>query len=230
MRRRRYRRREGFWNRLSVTNLIIGINVAVFILFILATRIFFRADLLINYLALNSGLFFNGYVWTLLTSMFMHGGFAHLFVNMVSLFFIGNLLERIIGRKRFIWFYLIAGIVAGLFFVGLAYVGQFIPYGAEIFGSVNIPAVGASGALFGLGGLLAVLIPRLKVLVFFVIPMPLWLAMGVLMFGVWAISIAGSWPIGNTAHFGGLVVGVIYGVYLRNKYKRKVRMLNRMFG
>jgi len=124
---------------------------------------------------------------------------------------------------------LTAGILGGLFFVMFAYLGQYFPKTANIFGEIDSFAVGASGALFGLGGLLAVLIPRLKVLVFFVIPMPMWLAMIVLMFGLWAISIAAGLPVGNTAHFGGLFVGLMYGIYLRNKYSRKVRMLNRHF-
>jgi membrane associated rhomboid family serine protease len=223
------RRRKGFFKRMSLNNLLILINVVVFVvLFPFLVSGF--GDTVINYVALNPELFFQGFVWTLLTSMFMHGGFGHLFVNMVSMFFIGGLVERLIGKKRYLWFYFSAGIIAGLFFVVLAFVGQFVPGGERIFGGFDAFAVGASGALFGLGGLLAVLIPRLKVLVFFILPMPMWLAMAVLMFGLWAISIASSLPIGNTAHFGGLVVGVVYGFYLRKRYSKKVRMLNKMFG
>lgn len=236
--RKYYRRRRGFFERMSLNNLLILINVVVFLVIFLLVLIF-GIDLtteaglknsFFRFFALNPELFFQGIVWTLLTSMFMHGGFLHLFVNMISMFFIGGLVERLIGKKRYLWFYFISGIVAGLFFVGLAYVGLFISNGEAIFGGFDAFAVGASGALFGLAGLLAVLIPRLKVLVMFIIPMPLWLGVVVLMFGLWAISIASGLPIGNTAHFGGLVVGVVYGFYLRKRYSRKVRMLNRMFG
>lgn len=231
-----YRRRKGFFERMSLTNLIILINVVVYLLIILL--IFFEGGITpdfdinqssIRFIAINPSLFFQGFVWTLLTSMFAHLFSLHLFVNMVSIFFIGTFVERLIGKKRYLWFYLISGLVAGLFFVGLAYLGQFVPNGQNIFGGIDAFAVGASGALFGLGGLLAVLIPRLKVLVMFIIPMPMWLAMVVLMFGLWIVSATAGWPIGNTAHFGGLVVGVAYGVYLRKRYARKVRMLNRMF-
>lgn len=222
-------RRKSFFSRLTITNALILINAVVFFFLYLLVFVF-RNEASLKYFALNPELFFQGYLWTIITSMFSHLLFLHLFVNMVSLFFIGNFIERLIGRKRYIWFYLIAGISAGIFFVGLAYLGQFVPYGEQIFGGYSAFAVGASGALFGLGGLLAILIPRLKVLVFFVIPMPLWLAMAILMFGIWIISAFAAWPIGNTAHFGGLVIGVIYGIYLRKKYSRKVRMLNRMFG
>jgi len=233
-RQRPYRRRKGFFERMSLTNLIILINIVAFLL--LTLGIIFGGgiidinDSLLRYVALSPELFLQGFVWTLLTSMFMHGNFTHLFVNMISMFFIGNFVERLVGKRRFLWFYLIAGLVAGLSFVGLAYLGLFIPNGQNIFGGIDAFAVGASGALFGLGGLLAVLIPRLKVLVMFIIPMPMWLAMVVLMFGLWIVSASAGWPIGNTAHFGGLVVGVVYGVYLRKRYAKKVRMLNKMFG
>jgi len=218
-----------------LTNILILINVVFFFLFFVVSglmAVFYKGagvNLLIKFVALNPSLFIGGYVWTVITSMFMHGGFAHLFVNMLSMFFIGNFVERLIGRKRFLKFYLIAGIVGGLFFVGFAYLGLVVPFGESLFGGIDAFAVGASGALFGLGGLLAVLIPRLKVLVFFVIPMPMWLAMGVLMFGLWVFSAGANLPLGNTAHFGGLIVGLIYGFYLRKKYPRKIMALNRMF-
>jgi uncharacterized protein len=224
---RRPKRNENIFTRMSLTDVLIVINVVAYILFLVFLAAIPGA---MDYLALNPNLFLQGYVWTLITSMFLHAPiFIHIFVNMVSLFFIGNFVERLIGRKRYLWFYMIAGVIAGLAFVFFAYLGQFIEGGVAVFGSMDAYAVGASGALFGLGGLLAVLIPRLKVLVFFVIPMPMWLAMAVLMFGLWAISIPAGLPIGNTAHFGGLVVGVAYGFYLRKKYARKVQMLNRMF-
>jgi len=231
--RKRYSKRRGFLARMSLNNLLILINVVVFILltlfFVSGGQITDPSDSAFRFIALNPSLFFQGFVWTLVTSMFMHGGFFHLFVNMISMFFIGGLVERLIGKKRYLWFYMISGIVAGLFFVGLAYLGLFVPGGERIFGGIDAFAVGASGALFGLAGLLAVLVPRLKVLVMFIIPMQLWLGVVLLMFGIWVASIVYGLPVGNTAHFGGLVVGVVYGFYLRKKYARKVKMLNKMF-
>jgi membrane associated rhomboid family serine protease len=222
------RREPNFFQRISLTNLLIFVNVAVFIpLFLLLLA---SSESVIKYFAVNPGLVLDGYVWTLLTSMFMHGGFGHLVANMFSLFFIGNFVERLIGRKRFFWFYMIAGLVGGLFFVGFAYLGLSFSNGESLFGGIDDFAVGASGALFGLGGLLALLIPRLKVLFFFIIPMPIWFAMVLFMFGFWIASATADLPIGNTAHLGGLVVGVVYGLYLRKKYARKVKALNRMFG
>lgn len=219
----------------SLTFVFTIINVAIFLVFQLAslllsfTKDTITSDMLIRFLAISPQWFVKGYFWTLLTSMFMHGSFMHLIVNMISFFFLGTFVERLIGKKRFFWFYMISGIVGGLFFVLFAYFGTFFSNGATWFGSITDYAVGASGALFGLGGLLAVLLPNLRVLVFFVIPMRLWLAMTVLLVGFWAMSIGAGLPVGNTAHFGGLVVGIIYGFYLRTKYSKKVAMLNRMF-
>ena len=159
----------------------------------------------------------------------MHVGLTHLFVNMVSLFFIGSFIEKLIGRKRFFWFYMLSGLFASLFFVFLAYFLGGNSLGTRIFGGPAVYAVGASGAIFALGGLLAVLIPKLRVYVFFIIPMDMWLAMAVLLGGFWLASIFGGLPIGNSAHLGGLLAGLSYAFYLRKKYKRKVFMIRKYF-
>ena len=118
---------KSFYFKPSVTITIIALNVAAFILFylfVLIASISGNSSLALEmqkFLALTPSLFVNGQVWTLLTSMFLHAGFFHLFVNMFSLFFLGNLVERIIGRKRYISLYLISGIIGGLFFVAFAY-------------------------------------------------------------------------------------------------------------
>jgi len=243
MKRRRYTRsrrstKPGFLKTLSLTDIFVIINALIFLVLSVVLSITIDVepgemldpnDTFLRYIAVTPALFFKGFVWTIFTSMFAHLLFFHLLVNMISLYFIGNFVERLIGRKRYLWFYLAAGLVGGIFYVILPYLGLLIPAGEAIFGNINIPAVGASGALFGLGGFLAILTPRLKVLLMFFIPMPMWLAMAVLMFGFWIASIFGNLPIGNSAHLGGLVVGIIYGLYIRKKYARKVRILNQMF-
>jgi membrane associated rhomboid family serine protease len=90
--------------------------------------------------------------------MFSHVYLIHIFANMFSLWFLGKFVEKLIGRKRFIWFYLIAGLFAG----GLTLVlSKYFGYGfyTRIFGDPSASMLGASGAIFGLVGLLAVLIP-----------------------------------------------------------------------
>jgi hypothetical protein len=190
--------------------------------------ILFNSDFL-SYIALQPDNFFSGQVWQLITSMFMHGSLTHLFVNMISLFFIGNFVEKLIGRKRIFWVYMISGIFAGLLFVSLSYFFGMTVWGAKLFGSPEVFAVGASGAIFGLGGLLAMLTPNLRVYVFFFLPMRMWTAMVFLLGVLWLASIGAGLPFGNTAHLGGLIVGLVYGLYLKKKYKKKTKAISKYF-
>ncbi len=211
-------RKQDFFS--TYTGIIIAVNVLFFIgaLILMNSIDEMRA---ISLIALMPSTILAGHnFWTFLTSMFMHVGFGHLLVNMISLMFIGNFVEKLIGKKRFIGLYFVGGLFAGILFVLVAFFTGM---------DMNVYAVGASGAIFALGGLLAVLTPRLPVLVFFVIPMPMWAAMGVLMFGIWGLSLGLGLPIGNIAHFGGLIVGLSYGFYLKKKFPRKTKMISKYF-
>jgi len=217
----------------SYTGWIVLTNVLVF--FLLLIFGFYNdtycSTSLCKYLVLQPYAILHGqYLWTIVTSMFVHSGLTHLVVNMISLIFIGGFVEKLIGKKRYLWLYFVGGIIASLFFVLFAGVFGTTDLGARIFGSPMDFAVGASGAIFALGGLLAVLIPKMKVLVFFIIPMPMWVAMLVLSFVMWIFSAGFSLPIGNTAHLGGLVLGALYGVYLRVNYPNKIKMISQFFG
>ena len=166
--------------------------------------------------------------------MFMHGGIFHLIINMFVLFSLGNLCEKIIGRKRYLWFYILSGLFAGLVFVFLAYffgstnVGSL---GERVFGSPLAYAVGASGAIFAIAGLFMVLTPRLKFMIIFLpfFSLPAYIMIPLVLFATWLVSAGVGIGIGNTAHFGGFLAGVIFGLYLRNKYKRKTRMISNYF-
>jgi len=149
---------DGVFRRFSVTSWLILINVVVYFFMFL-----FGYEDVISLFALQPNAFFSGSVWALLTSMFMHGPPVHLFANMISLFFIGSFVEKLIGRKRYFWLYLLSGLFAGLFYVTLSYFFGVSELGSRIFGNPAEPALGASGAIFALLGLLAVLTPRNKV-------------------------------------------------------------------
>lgn len=214
--------------RLSISTVIILINIVLFFLFFLFV---YLGILTWDFVALKPSNIVEGkYLWTFLTSMFMHAGFFHLFVNMFSLFFVGTLIQRILGEKRYLYFYLISGLFAGIFFVALTFLTKDFSWSESIIGSVDSFAVGASGALFGLIGLMIFLTPNLPVYVMF-IPIPIkikYAAPGMLVL-LWLISVAGNIPIGNTAHLGGLIAGLIYGLYLKNRYKNKVKAINMAF-
>ena len=203
----------------SVNTNIILINLACFIIFSLL--IYFNKNY-IDYIAIKpSNILAGKYLWTFFTSMFMHAGFFHIFANMLSLLFIGSLVERILGPKRYFYFYIVSGLFAAIFFV----------LASLIFPSdLNTYAVGASGAIFGIVGLLMILTPNLPVYIMF-IPIPVkmkYAAPGILIV-LWLISIAGNVPIGNMAHLGGLLCGLIFGFYLRKKYKNKTRYISKHF-
>jgi membrane associated rhomboid family serine protease len=169
-------------------------------------------------------------LWTLVLHMFVHGGIAHLFVNMFVLFSLGGLCERLIGKRRFFAVYLIAGIFAGVLSVCAALLfGSGV--GASIVGNPKDFMVGASGAIFALAGLLMVLLPRLRFSIIFLpfFSLPAYIMVPLVLAVTWIISIFAGWNIGNVAHLGGFLVGAGYGYYLRLKYQRKVRLMEQYF-
>jgi len=143
--------------------------------------------------------------WTIVTNLFIHGSIWHIFANMFTLYFFGSFLCRLIGVKRFLLVYFVGGIVGNIFFFLLPP----SPYSI---------AIGASGAVFALGGLLAVMMPRLRVFVFPIpTPLPLWVAVigGFIILTIFSPFMGIAWQ----AHLGGLVFGLVAG-YI---FKRRIR-------
>jgi rhomboid protease GluP len=157
--------------------------------------------------ALVPALVAQGESWRLVSSVFLHSGVAHLGFNMLSLYFLGAFTEEAFGRGRYFALYLLSG-VAG----GLAYL---------YFGGFNQPAVGASGAIFGLlGGVLGYAIRRGT----FSWQNPLIRQLLILL--ALNLYLGFSIPnISNTAHLGGLAGGFAFGwlmaptVYSRKKLR-----------
>jgi len=186
-------------SRLSPVWILIGINL----LFFIATLI--RPDL-ISLLGLRP-VFFLNQPWTIVTNLFIHAGFLHIFTNMLSLYFLGTFLIRLVGDGRFWLVYLGGGILGNILYILLGYT-----LGIGFFTT----AVGASGAVFGVGGALAVMVPKLRVFVFPIpAPIPLWIAV---IGGFLIISFLPS--IAWQAHLGGLVFGLITGYFFRRKIRR----------
>jgi len=137
--------------------------------------------------------------WTILTSLFLHGSFGHILGNMITLYFFGRYLRLLVGSSKFLLVYFIGGILGGILYILLA-------------PPLSI-AIGASGAVFALGGALAVMRPKLRVLVFPIpVPMPLWAAV------VGGFIIISFLPnVAWQAHLGGLAFGVSGGYFFRRK-------------
>lgn len=150
--------------------------------------------------------------WTVITSIFAHANLNHLFLNMIVLLFFGGTTERLIGTRRFTWLFLAAGAIGGIAQVVLT----------QVIFHQDTGGLGASGAIQGMMGALVVLAPRLTVLVFFVIPAPLWaLTIFYVLFDLIGVITPGS-PVGHFAHLAGLVTGLAFGYYLRQQGLRAV--------
>jgi membrane associated rhomboid family serine protease len=172
--------------------LLIAINLILFVVRIV------NPDL-----AINLGLYppeFWDRPWTLVTSMFIHASIWHILANMITFYFFGSYLNRLLGAVKFLIVYFAGGILGGIVFLLLP------PSEAAV-------AVGASGAIFALGGVLAVMRPRLRVLVFPIpAPLPLWIAiLGIFVIFSFLPSVA--WQ----AHLGGLVLGLVAGYIFRRR-------------
>ncbi|TKA94286.1 rhomboid family intramembrane serine protease [Cereibacter changlensis] len=191
-----------------VTYALIAANVVIFLGYWLALPteealnwFFFRFGLVPA--AVTSGQGWAGF----LTSMFLHGGWMHLFGNMLFLYIFGDNLEDLMGHVGFLVFYLAAGLAAA---AGQVLADPWSP----------LPMVGASGAIAGVMGGYLLLFPRAKVdvLIIFVIffrifPIPAWIMLG-LWFGLQLISgLSAPSDMGGVAywaHSGGFLAGLVF--------------------
>lgn len=155
---------------------------------------------------------FSGFLWQPVTYLFLHSGFMHIFFNMFALWMFGAALEREWGRRRFLKYYFITGVGAGVFSVivttitvsaGWMVAGRFDP--------MAIPTIGASGAIYGILLAFGLLFPNTPILVMFLFPIPA--RIFVMIFGALAFLSALSGPgsgVSHVAHLGGMVIGYVY--------------------
>ncbi len=146
--------------------------------------------------------------WTFITSIFLHADFEHLFFNMFALFIFGLYLESRVTEKQFLIIFFASGILGNFAYWLTAPLS-------------TVPAIGASGAIYGIMGMLAILYPGLVVYFFGVAPMPMIFAAA-----VWFImEFTGMFVpsnIAHEAHLAGLILGVLYGLYIRRERNKLV--------
>ncbi|MEM5831337.1 MAG: rhomboid family intramembrane serine protease [Candidatus Aenigmatarchaeota archaeon] len=169
-----------------------------------------------QFLALIPSKVLEGEIYRIVTSIFLHGDEIHLFYNSFALFMFGSVLEKVIGGKRYLLVFFLSGIIGSI-----AYILTSI-----LLNEINIPAVGASGAIYGIIGTLAILRPTTIVLVYFV-PIPL---LFFAFFWIIVESLATLFQffgaktgIASQAHLAGILFGIFYGYKLKEKGRIRIR-------
>ncbi|MGW2489559.1 rhomboid family intramembrane serine protease [Streptomyces sp. NPDC001606] len=185
-----------------LTKILIGINLAVFLVQTVVGDGFTHRFELIGqaYAPDLNGVqgVAAGQYYRLLTAMFLHGGYAHIAFNMLSLWWIGGPLEAALGRARYLTLYFVSGLAGSALTFLLA--------------APNQPSLGASGAIFGLFGATGVLMRRLN---YDLRPLLALLVINLV------ITFSPGMNIAWQAHIGGLVAGVITGYAMIHAPRQK---------
>ncbi|MEM4296329.1 MAG: rhomboid family intramembrane serine protease [Candidatus Anstonellales archaeon] len=144
--------------------------------------------------------------WRFITSIFLHAGFLHLFLNLYAFILFGSILEKRVGPIEIIKIFLLSGISGSLFYY-LATLLNINP---------GLPALGASGAVFGIMGATAVFFPNLVIFIWF---MPMRMKQAVIFWFIleFLSTFNINSGIASAAHLGGLVIGYLYAKYIIKK-------------
>jgi membrane associated rhomboid family serine protease len=178
----------------NVVLYLIGVNIVVFVF----QQIF---PGLSRYLALNPVLVYNGFLWQFITYMFAHGGISHLVFNMLALFIFGSQVERRMGSKEFFLYYMMTGLLAGVF--------SFLVY--FFTGAYGVFLLGASGAIFAVQLAYAAFFPDSVVYIWGILP----LRAPIMVLGFTAIELFSSVfglrsGVAHLTHLAGFAWGWVY--------------------
>ena len=150
--------------------------------------------------------------WTLVTYIFLHSSFFHLFVNMLVLYFFGTALEERVGNRQLLEIFFTAGILSA---IGYTFLSQ------PIFNISPGSMVGASGAIYGVFAALTVLEPDTRVYVYFV---PMKLKYALVLFALLDfLMVNSSDMIAHTAHLSGILVGLYMGLRIKKIEENTIR-------
>ncbi len=185
--------RRGF----SIVTILIVVNVLVFLLQSVNKH---WHDIIRDFGALQTIAVMHGQYWRLFTAQYLHASVLHIVLNMVGLHFLGRPLERMWSARKFFAVYTICGLAGNLFFSILGSRGVIDPRQA---------AVGASGSIYGLLGIVAVLFPYAEVYVYYLFPVRIRTA-ALLMGAIAFMSVIerGQNYGGEACHLAGLAFGV----------------------
>ena len=174
-------------------------------------------------------------VWQIVTHMFMHGGFAHILFNMYTLWMFGSVLERMIGEKKFLIFYVVCGLGAVALHTGVEYlqvqgfmraIAEGSTTAAQSYAELKAtPVVGASGAIYGVIIGYAMLFPESKLTLLFP-PVTLSAKWMVIIFAGLELLFGITGSAVNIAHFAHLG-GMLFGWLLITYWKKKGTLFDR---
>ena len=204
-----------------VTKNLLIINILVFI----ATYVLRGLNIDLNdILGLHFFLASDFRIWQFFTYMFMHGGFTHILMNMFMLWMFGMVVENVWGPRKFLFYYIVCGVGAGLC-QELAQYGTYLVEGLANFESVKIGTtvlpmdvylnmmntVGASGAIYGVLLAFGMLFPEERM---FIIPIPIpikakWIVMGSIVVELFSAIGTSNDGVAHLAHLGGMLFGFI---------------------
>jgi len=151
---------------------------------------------------------FNFQIWQLITYQFMHGGFWHIFFNMFVLWMFGASIEDIFGSKKFLTFYLLAGISAGLFQL----------FVTPLLGGQGAVTIGASGAIYGVMIAFALFFPDTLIFLYFLIPVKAKYFIGFMIVIEFLSVDSASSGVAHLAHLGGAIFAFLYILFDKNSH------------
>jgi len=148
----------------------------------------------------------NFQIWQLVTYQFLHGGFSHILFNMFALWMFGVEIENSWGSKKFLTFYLISGIGAGLLHM----------FVSPILTGVGAPTIGASGSVYGIMIAFAMMFPERLIYLYFLIPIKAKYLITFLIIMEFMLVDSASSGVAHLAHLGGALVGFLYIMFDKN--------------
>ena len=159
-------------------------------------------------------------IWQLITYQFMHGGFFHILINMFILWMFGIEIENLWGSQKFLIFYLLAGVVGGLFQILLSPI---------LVGGLSGPTVGASGAIMGVMVVFGVMFPNRLIFLYFLIPIKVkYFIIVLVLIEIFAVNSGGN--IAHLAHVGGALTGLVYMLWDRSASFKNIFRSSSQFG
>ena len=215
-----------------IKNLLI-INVVVFFIQILSENFlvgpgFKLSDMLMKYFSLipvegyvagrlgSELIVWNFLPWQLITYQFMHGSFTHILFNMFALWMFGMEIENYWGTKKFLFYYLLCGVVAGIFQLFLT----------PILGSALAPTIGASGAIYGVLIAFGLMFPDRYIFLYFLVPVKAKYLIGFLIVLEFMLVDSAQSNVAHLAHLGGAIAGFLFILFDKNIDVPLKRMLN----